>query len=113
MSSNFQDTGANTVLESANSIFVSDKLDIVDDYARILRESYRAGIRPTDFSKPQQAANDVNTWVSNATHGLIPDIVTPGKSLVCLKRSCSSLLDGIIEDVRIINYHVENSFKIL
>lgn len=95
MSSNFQDTGSGTVLESANSIFVSDKLDIVDDYERILKENYNAGIRSTDFSKPQQAANVVNNWVSNATHGLIPDIVTPGKFLVFKTRTCSRLLEAL------------------
>lgn len=40
---------------------------------------YKAFIKQLDFLKPNEAAQYVNSWVYNATHGLVKQIITPGK----------------------------------
>ncbi|XP_064215255.1 serpin peptidase inhibitor 5 isoform X1 [Tribolium castaneum] len=70
-----KDSTGNTVLESASSIFVSNKYNVVPEFEKKVITYYNGLIKHLDFSNPNLAAKIINSWVSNATHGLIDQIV--------------------------------------
>jgi len=71
------DNNQNSILEFANGIFVSNKLQIVDKYRKVIEEFYKGSIKTVNFANIEAAANGINGWVYNATRGLIPGIVGP------------------------------------
>ncbi|RZC35848.1 serpin B6, partial [Asbolus verrucosus] len=69
------DRSPNTVLEAGNSIFISDKYRVIPEYEKKVATYYNASIRNLDFSRPNEAAKVINSWVYETTHGLIKQIV--------------------------------------
>lgn len=47
-------------------------------YGKKLDQFYRVFATTLDFSNANRAAQLINGWISNSTHGLINDVVTPG-----------------------------------
>lgn len=66
------------MLESANAMFASNKLNINPNYQTVLNQIYNAQVTSVDFSNPQAAANQINAWVDNVTRGLISEIIGAG-----------------------------------
>ncbi|KAL3289709.1 hypothetical protein HHI36_023109 [Cryptolaemus montrouzieri] len=66
---------ASNELTTANAIFVSNKLKLLNEYQEKLEKHYSATIKPLDFSNPSKAVDEINAWVSNATKGNIPTII--------------------------------------
>jgi serine protease inhibitor len=79
---------SNTV-EVANKIFLSETIAPQSQYESILKKHYMAQIEKVDFTSPVAAAELINRWVNDLTHGLIPSLVEPGTYCsVCPKSDC-------------------------
>lgn len=64
----------NADIKIANSIWVRDDLELKDSYKEAIENYYHAKATALDFTK-QQAANEINKWVSQATNGLIEEMI--------------------------------------
>lgn len=69
--------GYNTALEIANSVWVSDKYNIANNYKENVESKYQAQVDSIDTSNPDKSANKINSWCSDKTHELIDKIVSP------------------------------------
>ncbi|CAG9828245.1 unnamed protein product [Diabrotica balteata] len=76
LSNNLNENSRNTVIESHNAIFVSDKYRLFDNYRNIIKNDYDAYITNINFRQQQNAANFINKWISEATHNEITDVVS-------------------------------------
>ena len=64
-----------TALMIANGVWFRQDFPVWDSYVKRVRECYGAEVR--HFSDPFTAAEDINTWVSEKTRGLIKKLITP------------------------------------
>lgn len=62
--------------EAANSLWARLGIPFLPDFMARNREFYAAKVANLDFGDPQ-AADTINAWVNDRTHGKIPDIVAP------------------------------------
>jgi len=66
-------------LSIANALWSDSSLPLSQDYITRCRQFYQAEATTLDFSKSKAAADTINGWVSEKTHGKIPSIVNgPG-----------------------------------
>lgn len=63
-------------LEIATKFFVEEYIDIISKYQIISDHYYSATVDKVPFSNPKVAADTINNWVNQATHGRIPSLVT-------------------------------------
>ncbi|XP_065089594.1 serine protease inhibitor 2-like [Ochlerotatus camptorhynchus] len=63
-------------LEIATKFFVEEYIDIISKYQIISDHYYSATVDKVPFSNPKVAADTINGWVNQATHGRIPELVT-------------------------------------
>jgi hypothetical protein len=67
----------------ANSLWAQTGFPVLPQYLASLQSEFGAGIWQTDFGHhPVAAANSVNEWVSHATGGKIPQLLTPSEVAV-------------------------------
>jgi len=67
-------------LRDADSLWGQTGFPIFPAFLGSLQSEFGAGVWQTDFAgHPTAAANAVNAWVSNATDGKIPALLTPGE----------------------------------
>ena len=73
------------VLESANSIWVTNNFPVLDAFIQVNREKYEAEVRNEDFTDPATLAL-INAWCADKTHGKIKSILDnfPANAMVCL-----------------------------
>lgn len=65
-------------LVNLNQLFVDPKLNIESSYLDLLQQEYGDGARQLDLaSKPAEATQTVNDWVSKATRGRIANLIAP------------------------------------
>uniref|UniRef100_A0A1Y9H2H2 Serpin domain-containing protein n=1 Tax=Anopheles dirus TaxID=7168 RepID=A0A1Y9H2H2_9DIPT len=64
-------------LNIATNFFVDDFIDVIIKYQQIANVYYDASLEKVSYSKPKEAANTINNWVSNHTKGRLREIVTP------------------------------------
>lgn len=64
-------------LEFGNSVFLNSDFELLPKYKEILRQSFLANIEPTNFKRTQDAAKQINRWVSQVTKNRIPDLISP------------------------------------
>src|SRR5262249_42890872 len=64
-------------LSIANGLWSDVKLPLSGDFIEKCRKLYAADASTLDFSQAN-AADSINNWVSDKTHGKIPSIVDPG-----------------------------------
>lgn len=71
-------------LKLANSIWLRDGVDVQDEFLRVSDEYYRSAVFGTYFN--DSTADDINRWVSEATDGMIDQIVdeVPGDAVMYL-----------------------------
>lgn len=60
----------------SNAFWYLKGLDVSDDYIKTLQERYSAEVSDLDFKDSETAAKIINSWCSDHTNGLIPEIVT-------------------------------------
>ena len=66
-----------TILDTANAMYVDEKMKMsssFDDLADILSNTYQASLKRCDLSS-EETMNEINDWVNEKTHGLIPSIL--------------------------------------
>jgi serpin B len=72
-------------LDAANAIWLQSGLPINAAFLHTLVNDFSAPSSQVDFQDdPQGAANLINHWVSDATHGMIPSVVTPDEIQACI-----------------------------
>ncbi|KAH8245150.1 hypothetical protein KR032_005550, partial [Drosophila birchii] len=64
------------ILELANRIYINNNYSLVPEYNEVMRDSFQAEAVPISLSNPNKAADIVNQWVSDQTHGKIRSIVS-------------------------------------
>lgn len=70
------DSGYNTVLEIANSVWINDELTISDDYKNNTIEKYDAEIDNFSLDNVEESVDKINNWCATKTHNMIPSIIT-------------------------------------
>jgi serpin B len=65
------------VIEPANAVFVGPDSQVLPAYLDALATGYGVGVRQVDFRAADTARAAINKWVSQRTHGLIPDLIPP------------------------------------
>ncbi len=66
-------------LEIANNIYVEKSYDVRDDFLDLIRTNFRAGSSSINFGNNHQAAETINTWVSDVTRNRIRELLSAGK----------------------------------
>ena len=66
--------GENTVVESSNSVWISDNFSVRNRYVSHLENDFRAFITVQDFSQPA-TVQVINDWCSEQTSGKITNII--------------------------------------
>ncbi|GJQ65738.1 SRPN3 [Trypoxylus dichotomus] len=65
-----------SVLEFQNVLFVSDKERLNQKYQDTVEHYFRAFIKQLNYQNREAAASTINNFVNNATHGLIPGVIS-------------------------------------
>ncbi len=67
---------ASASFKSANSIWVTSLpiFTISPDFVKKIENTYNADILSIDFSKSKEAADAINYWCNEKTHGMIPEV---------------------------------------
>jgi serine protease inhibitor len=52
--------------------------ELVPEYKQMLIKDFLSDIETTNFLKPEEAAFEINSWVSNVTHNRVNSIIVPG-----------------------------------
>lgn len=69
-------TSPDCKLEIANAVFGRKGLELTDAFQKTIETSFAGGIRAVDFEgNPDQAADTINGWVSEKTHGKIKEVL--------------------------------------
>lgn len=66
-----------TAYEITNSIWADDELNVKDEYISAVENDLSAVANTIDFDNADEAADTINDWCDEKTHGLIPTIVNP------------------------------------
>lgn len=67
---------ARATLSIANSVWHADYFTLKDSFKKTVAGTFGAPSTAFDSSKPKDAADAVNSWISKATKGLIPQMVS-------------------------------------
>ena len=65
-----------TTLEVANRLFPDDEFSPLPAFLETAASHYGAAVHPVDLDDGAPAAEAINGWMSDATRGLVPTIVT-------------------------------------
>ncbi|XP_014062667.1 plasminogen activator inhibitor 1 [Salmo salar] len=65
-------------VELASGIMVEKKMALEKGFRRGLGKAFQASPHQLDFSRPDQALESINAWVSNHTSGTIPSFLSSG-----------------------------------
>lgn len=74
MMDSLQNPGGGTKLEIANGLFGDKTVQFKQTFLASSKQNFYAGLKTLDFSSPA-STNDINSWVSEKTHGKIPSIL--------------------------------------
>ena len=66
-------------IETANKVFVKNEFSILEDFQKILINSYHSKIQKIDFSDRRAAADEINGWVEEKTKDKIKDLISSVK----------------------------------
>ena len=65
----------NFTLESANAAFTMKDFDILASYRESLHNIFHSDISPVNFGEPEEAAQTINSWVSDMTNKKIDKLI--------------------------------------
>ncbi|KAK4278188.1 hypothetical protein QN277_016069 [Acacia crassicarpa] len=67
------------ILSFANGAWVEKTLGLKTSFDEVVKNVYRSQIEQVDFvNKAEEVAHEINSWVKNATNGLIREILPSG-----------------------------------
>lgn len=64
-------------LISASRIFADEQVSVTQKFTSTVSMIYNSSVENVNFQQGQQAAQNINRWVSEGTRGLIQELVTP------------------------------------
>lgn len=70
--------GSGAACSVANSVWVSDRGEILPSYQKAVVESLSAEARSITSAHPEKAIEAINSWVSSKTHSRIANLLSPG-----------------------------------
>ncbi|KAM4714343.1 plasminogen activator inhibitor 1 [Anableps anableps] len=65
-------------VDIASGVMVERKMSLEKRFRRALAKTFQTGPHQMDFTKPEQAVNIINAWVSDHTAGAIPEFLATG-----------------------------------
>ncbi|XP_077354958.1 plasminogen activator inhibitor 1 [Festucalex cinctus] len=65
-------------LEMASGVMVERKMSLEKGYRQALSKAFRSHPHQVDFTRPDQAVDIINAWVSDHTAGAIPEFIAQG-----------------------------------
>ena len=69
------DSNWKNVFELANSFWANKSIPFNEYYKNSLSEKFKAEVRNIDFGNKEKALSEINGWVSDKTHKMIPTII--------------------------------------
>jgi serpin B len=79
-------------LKMANTLFLQEGLELQDQFAHVVKETFQASPYQIDFRLPKIAANYINSWVETNTNNLIHDLIAPD---MIDNQTCTVLVNAI------------------
>ncbi|XP_071334211.1 plasminogen activator inhibitor 1 [Trachinotus anak] len=73
-----RDLSSEEGVETASGVMVERKMSLEKGYRRALAKAFQTHPHQVDFTKPDQAVNIINSWVSDHTAGTIPEFLASG-----------------------------------
>ncbi|XP_022608011.1 plasminogen activator inhibitor 1 [Seriola dumerili] len=73
-----RDLSSEEGVETASGVMVERKMSLEKGYRRALAKAFQTHPHQVDFTKPDQAVNIINSWVSDHTAGAIPEFLASG-----------------------------------
>ncbi|XP_077400944.1 plasminogen activator inhibitor 1 [Vanacampus margaritifer] len=73
-----RDLHAEEGLEMASGVMVERKMSLEKGYRQALSKAFRSHPHQVDFTRPNQAVDVINAWVSDHTAGAIPEFLARG-----------------------------------
>lgn len=64
-------------LSIANGLWSDSSMPMSSDFVKRCKTSYQADVTSLDFQKPGDAANEIEKWVKEKTHGKISGLISP------------------------------------
>ncbi len=61
----------------ANSAFVDSTLQLLEQLKKDLKNNFSSEFQEVSYSLPEEAAQIINAWVDQNTHGKIKDFIDP------------------------------------
>uniref|UniRef100_A0A914E7S0 Serpin domain-containing protein n=1 Tax=Acrobeloides nanus TaxID=290746 RepID=A0A914E7S0_9BILA len=71
---NYQDKS--NVLDSANRIYVQENFQLLQNYKQIIINKFQGQFEDIDFSNSEAAAQNINSFIEQATHGKIKNLIS-------------------------------------
>lgn len=68
----------NVTLHVANAGYIQKEVDLTGDFLSTCMNIFQSSISKIDFEDKIHAAETINTWVQEATHNKISNIISPG-----------------------------------
>ncbi|XP_064108706.1 leukocyte elastase inhibitor A-like isoform X1 [Macrobrachium nipponense] len=65
-------------LQTANMVYVSDQLKVLDEYMELLTQKYMSSAETVDFNQEAEVRGKINGAVEDATKSRIKDLIPPG-----------------------------------
>lgn len=65
-------------LSVANSLWGQKNFGFRDDFLKLTRDHYGAGLQEVDFAATEEARRLINSWAEKETQGKIKDVLQPG-----------------------------------
>ncbi|PSN48958.1 hypothetical protein C0J52_11367 [Blattella germanica] len=87
---NYKSLNDNTTLEFANGLFLSDAVQLVENFKKVVQNDFRSQEYSVNFSNKEKSAEIINKWASDNTHGLIPTLFTPGRRILLPRSHANS-----------------------
>ena len=60
-----------------SSLWIDDQFEILSSYKDIVQTDFNGSLHPVDFSKPAQAAHEINEWVFTYSKNKISSFIDP------------------------------------
>jgi serine protease inhibitor len=74
----FQEGPVNATVELASGAFLAEGYIVKPKFKKILVHDFVADVETVDFRQREAAADTINQWVAQRTHGKIRTLVSPG-----------------------------------
>lgn len=83
--------GYKTKLEIADALWVSDKVNLKEDYKGNVESEYNATVETVNFDNKEETCSIINKWVDTKTNSMIKEIISPKlikpETVMCITNS--------------------------